>query len=213
MPCQDVEVLLLTSLGLNLEDIDPTFASDIQAAQTKLTRSTPYPNPATSSLHGVGSPHVPSNIRFLLSHYVNHVIDSLSGLPQSQAPWKTIHVPYAMTAYGELDIMGQSSFARVSLLYSVLSLTCYHLGTLYGPSSDDGSAGVGVQVSDVQAASSQYWNSQGAKLREIARTAFRKCLHAISAQQTEPVKYKEVFVSAMSLICAGVRLVSTRLLV
>lgn len=207
-----VVISLLNSPGMNIGNVDPTFACDMQLAQTKLPLTSPYPNPVTSSL-SVGSPCVPSKLRFLLSHYVSHVIDSLSGLPQSQAPWKTIHVPYAMTAYGELDIMGESSFARVSLLCSVLSLTCYHLGTLYGPPPKDGTADINLHASDVQAASSHYWNSQGLKFREIARTAFRKCVHAISAKQAEPVKYKELFVSAMSLICAGVRPLSYCLLI
>lgn len=190
----------------------PSFAGDIQILQPNLTRNATFGSPHTSSLSN-GSPYLPSNVRFLLSHYMNHVIGSLSGLPQSEAPWKGIHVPYAMTAYGELDVMGRSSLARVSLLYSLLALTCYHLGALYGPSSSSIDRGSDTQLllPDDQASTAQFWNSQGLKFREIARTAFRKCLNAMSKEPAERIKYKELFVSAMNLICTGVCLFSTRL--
>ncbi|OAL21346.1 hypothetical protein AYO22_08069 [Fonsecaea multimorphosa] len=189
--------------GANLPGTNTSFADNIQFPQPTFTKVATYGHPSASSLSN-GSPYVPSNVRFLLSHYMNHVIASLSGLPHTEAPWKRIHVPYAMTAYGELDIMGQSSLARVLLLYSLLSLTCYHLGTLYKPTSNAGGAGTEVQPTDDQASNLQYWNSQGLKFREIARTAFRKCLHALSTEQPEQVKYKELFVSAMNLICTGI---------
>ncbi|KIW32254.1 uncharacterized protein PV07_03814 [Cladophialophora immunda] len=189
--------------GANVTNTNTTFAGDIGLTQPRFTKVATYGHPSASSLSN-GSPYVPSNVRFLLSHYMNHVIASLSGLPHTEAPWKRIHVPYAMTAYGELDIMGQSGFARVSLLYSLLSLTCYHLGTLYKPTATGSGTDTQVLPTDDQASNLQYWNSQGLKFREIARTAFRKCLHAMSTEQLEHVKYKEVFVSAMNLICTGI---------
>jgi hypothetical protein len=162
-----------------------------------------YGNPSPSTLSN-GSPCIPHNVRFLLSHYINHVVSSLTGLPQDEAPWKKIHLPYAMAAYGELDVLGHSSFARVSLLYSLLSLTCFHLATLYKPTSIDGSIDVQGLTNDQQTSNLQYWNSQGSQFREMARTAFRKCRLQISSELPEYLKYKELFVSAMSLICTGV---------
>ncbi|KAJ9502973.1 arginine metabolism regulation protein II [Exophiala xenobiotica] len=163
----------------------------------------PYGHPTAASLPN-GSPYLPSNVRFLLSHYTNHVIDSLSPLPQMKAPWRGIHVPCALAAYGELDISGQSGFARVSLLYSLLSLTCYHLSSLYELPSSYKPAEDQTTMSMEQAPNAQYWNSQGSKFRNIARTAFRKCLQAMRSDPAVKVKYKELFVSAMSLICTGI---------
>lgn len=170
-----------------------------------------YGHPSATSLPN-GSPYLPYNVRFLLSHYTSHVIDSLSLLPNNKAPYRGIHVPCALTAYGELDIMGQSGFARVSLLYSLLSLTCYHLSSLYESSSSTGvqqnnhhhhqssSSGAHPEGSS----NARYWGSQALKFRDIARTAFRKCLQAMVSDPTIKVKYKELFVGAMSLICTGV---------
>jgi len=164
---------------------------------------TSFRHPAVSSLTH-DSPYLPANVRFLLSHYTTYVIHSLSGLPQTKAPWKGIHVPCALATYGELDVTGQSSFARVSLLYSLLSLTCYHLGTLYDGSSTTTAGRTEPMLSTEQAENSQYWYSRGVKYRDIARTAFQKYLQTLSEGLPERVKYKEVFASAMSLICAGV---------
>ncbi|KAH0845040.1 hypothetical protein AYO21_01697 [Fonsecaea monophora] len=199
-----VPVAQMQQTGTNIPGTSTPFQDDIQLSQPRFTGIATYGHPAASSLSN-GSPYVPSNVRFLLSHYMNHVISSLSGLPHNEAPWKSIHVPYAMTAYGELDIMGQSGFARVSLLYSLLSLTCYHLATLYKPAATvSGTDTTQLLSTDDQATNLQYWNSQGLKFREIARTAFRKCLQAMSTEQPEQIKYKELFVSAMNLICTGI---------
>ncbi|KEF56835.1 uncharacterized protein A1O9_07025 [Exophiala aquamarina CBS 119918] len=188
--------------GIELPSFTP-LATDALEKQPLTMVDPSFKHSAVSSLTHE-SPYLPSDVRFLLSHYTTHVIDSLSGLPQTKAPWKGIHVPCALTAYGELNIMGKSSFARVSLLYSLLSLTCYHLGTLHKASSTTPDGGTEPIVSIEQAENSKYWYSQGLKYRDIARTTFQKCLLALSENPTERVKYKEVFVSAMSLICAGI---------
>lgn len=192
-----------------MTNINTVVAGDTGLIQPRFTKMVPHGHLSASPLSN-GSPCVPSNVRFLLSHYMNHVIASLSGLPNSEAPWKRIHVPYAMAAYGELDIMGQSRLARVSLLYSLLSLTCYHLGSLYKPTSTASGTDTQVVPTENQSSNLQYWNSEGLKFREIARTAFRKCLHAMSTEKSEHIKYKELFVSAMNLICTGVCLPSMR---
>ncbi|KIW12560.1 hypothetical protein PV08_09837 [Exophiala spinifera] len=174
--------------------VDKFFASNAPGALSSF-----YGHPSATSLPN-GSPYLPHNVRFLLSHYTSHVIDSLSLLPTNQAPYRGIHMPYALTAYGELDIMGQSGFARVSLLYSLLSLTCYHLSSLYEPSS----GGHRPEGSHPNPSNSRYWSSQGLKFRDIARTSFRKCLQAMVSDPSFKVKYKELFVGAMSLICTGI---------
>jgi len=191
----------LTPLG-ELPDFNATFGN-LTTPKPIFTSTYPYGHPTAASLPN-GSPYLPSNVRFLLSHYTNHVIDSLSPLPQMKAPWRGIHVPCALTAYGELDIAGQSGLARVSLLYSLLSLTCYHLSSLHELSSSYKQAVDQTTSSMEQAPNAQYWSSQGSKFRDIARTAFRKCLQTMGSDPAVKVKYKELFVSAMSLICTGI---------
>lgn len=178
-------------LQVGVQPCSPLFAQDFSLG-----------HPSATSLPN-GSPYLPINVRFLLSHYANHVISSLSLQPHDTPPWRGIHLPCALTAYGELDVVGYSSFARVSLLYSLLSLTCYHLSSLYDAASPGSSSHITTLGLADQSPNVEFWSSQGLKFRNIARTAFHKCLGAMSSKPTEKVKYKELFASAMSLICTG----------
>ncbi|KIX01407.1 uncharacterized protein Z518_09133 [Rhinocladiella mackenziei CBS 650.93] len=189
-------------LGAELSTIGQT-CGQTKARQSQSPSNFSYGHPSACSLPN-GSPYLPSNVRFLLSHYTGHVIDSLSPLPQIKAPWRGIHLPCALIAYGELDIVRQSCFSRVSLLYSLLSLTCYHLGSLHETTSLSFSTIDDVVPPQEKGSNAHYWKSQAQKFRGIARTAFRKSLRSIPTRSADKVKYKELFVSAMSLICAGI---------
>lgn len=152
-----------------------------------------------------GSPYLPLDVRFLLSHYTTHVIDSLSAvpLPQDRAPWRGLHLSCALTAYGELDVLGTSSLARVSLLYSLLALTCFHLSSMY---ASDGAVteDLGDMPKGHDSPTSQHWLEQARKYRSISRTAFRKHLEVVAAQPSQKQKYKEFFMAALSLVCVGI---------
>ncbi|KAK5942523.1 arginine metabolism regulation protein II [Knufia obscura] len=151
-----------------------------------------------------GSPYLPREVQFLMSHYVNHAVNSLALMPMDHAPWKGIHVPSALAAYGELDLFGKSSFARVSLLYSLLSLTCFHLGTLWSASDDNSSPASENSMGGAAGPHGEKWDTQGRKFRGIARTAFRKHMDSLSGPHKVKCKYKETLMAAMSLICVGV---------
>lgn len=151
------------------------------------------------------SPYMPSNVRYLLSHYATVVIDSLSAIPQPElrAPWRGLHLSSALSAHGELDVFGTSSLAKISLLYSLLSLTCFHLSSMY--KSDDRDLGnntFGPSTGGVP--STQYWKEQAEKLRVVSRTAFRKHLEVVTANPSHKQKYKESLMAAMSLVCVGI---------
>lgn len=150
------------------------------------------------------APCMPSNVRYLLSHYATVVIDSLSAipLPEQRAPWRGLHLSCAMTAYGELDIMGTSSLAKTSLLYSLLSLTCFHLSSLYNPGCRPSE--VHLEPGTKNLPSSQHWREQAERLRAISRTAFRKHLEAMIADPSHKQKYKETLMASMSLVCVGI---------
>ena len=149
------------------------------------------------------SPYLPAEMGFLLHHYANHVIDSLSlvPLPRERSPWRGLHLSSAMTAYGELDILGTSSLARVSLLYSLASLTCAHLASMYH-SGDEIGPTPNICPETIQTA--KHWSENAQKYRNISKTAFRKHLESVAAHPGEKQKYKETLIAAMSLVCCGI---------
>jgi hypothetical protein len=122
---------------------------------------------------------------------------------REEAPWNELHLPYALKAYAELNVLGDSSLAGVSLLYSLLSISCFQLHTLH----TDGLLGDGnsttLATSDKQAPSGA-WKAEAHKFRKIAETAFRKCLDGISGGKAN-TKYKAILLAAMNIVCTRVR--------
>jgi hypothetical protein len=177
--------------------------------QTSFSQSTvaaSMPGLTTYSLSH-GSPYLPHDVRFLMSHYTELVIDSLASLPHPKAPWKGLHVPCALSAFVELDFFGRSNLARVSVLYSLLSLASFHLSALYESGTTtsylDSASLIRVGESSTND-HALHWISQARKYREIARIAYHKCAQQILKEGKSSVKYKEMLMAAMNLVCIGV---------
>lgn len=167
----------------------------------------PSPEPFAIPLNA--SPYLPSTARFLLWHYATTTIPSLSGVPMAKGerPWDEFHLPCGLRAYAELNVLGNSDLARVSHLYSILSIACFQLDRLH---EADPSSGLS-QVSSFGMADGTYpwrtgskWRDQGAKFKNIARTGFHRCLESLKTGGKKSVQYEEVLLAAMSLICVGV---------
>lgn len=154
-----------------------------------------------------GSPYLPQNARFLLSHYTSCVIDSLSTLPMPKAPWKGLHVPCALSAYAELDFLGQSNLARVSVLYGLLSIASFHLSALHQPpTSTEHPSDEPMSASNSSADNPNhtYWMARGQKYREIARMAYHKAIRTLHEESKDKLKYKEILMAALNLMCTSV---------
>jgi arginine metabolism regulation protein II len=150
-----------------------------------------------------GSPYLPRELRFLLHHYDSHVVDSLSVIPLAhEAPWRRLHLASALRAYSELDVLQKSGFARVSLLYSLLSMTCFHLTSMYAHASEDMPLHPAEgQVAAVSMANARQWQEKGQRFRGIARIAFQKQL---KAEEFSGKNYKELLMAALTLVCVGI---------
>lgn len=103
--------------------------------------------------------------------------------------------------------MGDSSLARVSLLYSLLAIASFQLSALHQDVVDMLAPvdGICAPNSPPRAlSSSAYWGLQGQRFRRISQTAFRKCLQNIANDTGENSKYNDVFLAAMSNVTVGV---------
>jgi hypothetical protein len=103
--------------------------------------------------------------------------------------------------------MGDSSLAKVSLLYSLLAIAAFQLSALHQDAVDmlplvDGNGTPNSPPSSLS--SSSYWKLQGQKFRHISQTAFRRCLENIANNTGVPSKYNDVFLAAMSNVTVGV---------
>lgn len=86
---------------------------------------------------------VHNNVRFLLNHYMDKVIDIMTIAPipnKNKNPWAKIYFPRAIAALGELIAFPNSqNYARISLLNGLLSVSCFNLKDVlkYDPVSTD----------------------------------------------------------------------------
>ena len=108
--------------------------------------------------------------------------------PKQKAPWKTIHLPCAMSALADIMVHGEArSFAQLALFYALLSISAFHLRF------DDGS-------SDDR---SQYWKSRGAFHKRKAEKYLQSALDETLPKSSRG-KYKEVLMAVSSMVTIGV---------
>lgn len=65
--------------------------------------------------------------QFLMRHYMERVCHIFCVLDTPKSPWKTIHLPRALQAMGELSIIGKTSRVRNALLHALLAISAWYL--------------------------------------------------------------------------------------
>lgn len=189
-----------------------TMYKDVSNDSMWKTWQTPQAVPASISSQDLpkpSSPYLPRCAQYLLWHYAKHTIPSLSAIPPSHEKplWDELHLPTALKAYAELNVLGDSSLPRVSLLYSLLSITSFQLGALHR----NGHRGHLIDPTGSRSSfssemwSAADWEAQAIKFRNIAQTGLSRYLENFSTASGDNFKYKEILLAAVSLVCIGVR--------
>ncbi|KAH6973716.1 fungal-specific transcription factor domain-containing protein [Ilyonectria sp. MPI-CAGE-AT-0026] len=104
----------------------PYFADD--AKQTK--QSTPeetwhlvsYPQ-----FRSIAPNAITEQERFLMSHYMNRVVNLFCVIDNRKSPWKTIHLPKVLQGAGELSFAGETTRIRNALRNALLSISAFYL--------------------------------------------------------------------------------------
>jgi arginine metabolism regulation protein II len=103
-------------------------------------------------------------------------------LHHEKPPWKILHLPCAISAYGELSLLGDSNNAKMTLLFAVLAMSAFNLKHLQtDPSEADN------------------WQSIAESYREKAKARLKLCLREQSEAQKKS-KYKEVLMALTSMV-------------
>lgn len=133
---------------------------------------------------------IPAEARLLLDYYSTRMVDVISLSLGQKSPWKTIHLPCAMTSLGELLVHGEAkSFAKMSLFHALLSVSSFHIG-------------LGVKDDSQR---SQYWYERGVIHRAKAEL-FLKSASGKNVPKSNRGKYKELLMSILSMVTIGVSL-------
>jgi arginine metabolism regulation protein II len=69
----------------------------------------------------------PALNRFLMRHYAERVCRLFCAMDTPKSPWKTIHLPRALQAMGELSVTGKTSRVRNALLNALLSISAWYM--------------------------------------------------------------------------------------
>lgn len=173
-------------------DISNLPATPITNMALKLpSSSNARPDPSSNILtmsNDANMCKIPAEARLLLDYYSCRIIDVMSMSPGNKPPWKTIHLPCAMSALAELMVYGETrSFAKMALFYALLSVSSYHMGSADRNSTD----------------SLQYWHERGYFHKQKAENCLRAALTK-DLPKSSRGKYKEILMSFLSMVTIGV---------
>lgn len=141
---------------------------------------------------GSASPISPEE-HLLLSHFMNDFVKVASPTSNGKSPWQTLYFPEALKTVGQLTLRADPSAASLSLLYSLMVISAFHLDRLSGAE-----AGAG------------YW-------WKIAETYQAKAMAHIQLSLRHEVvgpkraKYKVLLMALLTLVTACVSHVSLHL--
>lgn len=177
---------------LNFGDgMDEAFNMNFSGAEdpssiTDLSRFFPLsprlPTPVTLSFSQDVAGMAPGVMRTLLDHYQTSMMGCFTPLHHEKPPWKILHLPCAISAYGELSLLGDSNNAKMTLLFAVLAMSAFNLKHLQtDPSEADN------------------WQSIAESYREKAKARLKLCLREQSEEQKKS-KYKEVLMALTSMV-------------
>lgn len=131
---------------------------------------------------------IPSEARLLLDYYSTKIIDLMSMSPRQKPPWKTIHLPCAMSALAELLVYGEArSFAKMALFYALLSISSFQIG---------------LGTKDCRQ-TAHYWLERGKCHKRKSEQYLRLALD-ISKEKSSRGKYKEILMTTLSMVTIGV---------
>lgn len=130
------------------------------------------------------SHHFTPQARYLLDHYVKNVTRIMTVVIHPKNPWKTIYLPRACSAIGDLVGFGYTASARNALLHALLAVSAFHLQSKF-PENSDGR---------------KHYLSLGLQLKAEAYTWLSECLMKDLASQ----KYKDVITAVLSMVSIDV---------
>lgn len=129
-------------------------------------------------------------VRYLLGHYMNHVIEIMTVVSNIKSPWKSLHLPRALQGCGELEAVGTTCNARNALINALLSISAFNLAQKFKGYNNTAEA--------------DKWNKAAQKYRFRAVNLLKICLE-VDFKQPSKVRYKEILAAMLSMVTIDVR--------
>lgn len=129
-----------------------------------------------------------STAKLLLDHYQNITTTLYTPASvESKTPWEVCYVPTVLSTLGEIALNGNSSDAKVSLLFAVLAISAFRLDILGSPSR------------------AKDWRTLGTMYRQRATKRLQLALRHLSAGLPKKEKYKNILMPLLSMVTICVR--------
>lgn len=153
-------------------------------ATMEIMRS-PSPRSLSLPLHFAGDigDLAPLITNTLLAHYRETLIANFIPLKQHKPPWTILHLPCAMSAYGEIALLGDTNNAKASLLFAIFAMSALNLD----------------QHQKRDTGKSSQWLAAGELYRERAKCRLQACLRE-QGGNVKKAKYKEVLMALLSMV-------------
>ncbi|KAK2798185.1 hypothetical protein FQN51_007871 [Onygenales sp. PD_10] len=131
-----------------------------------------------------------STAKLLLDHYPNAMVARFTpARMQSKSPWEILFVPNILSTLGEISLSGDSSNAKVSLLFAVFAISAFSLDIMF-PSGRE--------------TKSLDWHAVGKRYRERATKRLQMSLRDLSMGPQKKEKYKNVLMPLLSMVTISV---------
>ncbi|KAK2804523.1 hypothetical protein FQN50_006598 [Emmonsiellopsis sp. PD_5] len=155
------------------------------------------PSPRSVSMFGtsITLPHdledfSVSTARLLLDHYQNAMVTRFTpARMQSKSPWEILFVPNILSTLGEILLSGDSTNAKVSLLFAVFAISAFSLDIMFPPGQE-------TKTLD--------WKALGKRYRERATKRIQMSLRDLSMGPQKKEKYKNVLMPLLSMVTISV---------
>ncbi|KAL5003719.1 fungal-specific transcription factor domain-containing protein [Aspergillus recurvatus] len=123
--------------------------------------------------------------RLLLDHYQNITTTLYTPASvESKTPWEICYVPNVLSTLGEIILTGNSSDAKVSLLFAVFAISAFRLDILGSPRHP----------------SAEDWHTLVNMYRQKATKRLQMTLRHLSAGLPKKEKYKNVLMHLLSMV-------------
>ncbi|KAK2787483.1 hypothetical protein FQN52_007201 [Onygenales sp. PD_12] len=131
-----------------------------------------------------------STAKLLLDYYQNAMVTRFTpARMQSKSPWEILFVPNILSTLGEISLSGDSSNAKVSLLFAVFAISAFSLDIMF-PSGRE--------------TKSLDWHTVGKRYRERATKRLQMPLRDLSMRPQKKEKYKSVLMPLLSMATISV---------
>ncbi|PRT55343.1 Arginine metabolism regulation protein II [Wickerhamiella sorbophila] len=162
--------------------IAPTFPGIDKKYEDVLFQPSPLemlpPLPPDEKFDLTAAPRLLVLSRFLLEHYRDHVTPYMMVVIHDRNPWRTIYLPRAYAAIGDITCTGETTFARYTGLHAMTAIAAFHLRLKFDPASMP----------------YQYYTELGERLETQAQHWLSKCLKGSNIG-----KYKDLLVALLSM--------------